>query len=778
MAKRKDKQAERVRQIFNRTNQSNRIQWEYINQKAHDFSNDNQLTAKETQDLEDQGMPTFTINRIAPVVEMLNFYATANSPRWQAVAVDGSDSKVAAVFSDMADYIWSLSKGETLYANAVNDSITKSIGWLHAVVDPDADRGMGEVRIEQPEPFDIHVDPKSRDMLFRDAAFVMIRKILPKAQLIKLFPDKKAKINKASSSENNDYSYTEKAYNTYQKDFGYKDVVEADSVDPETGDTDMLLEYFEMYEKVKIAYMNVFYRIPPTEDQIKEIQATVSAQIEEIAAEMQVQMMEQQQQLQAQVEAGEMLPERMQLEMQKAAKRMQEEIQMQKTQMMNDLVQKATQIDNKVVTEKEYGILEKDPSFQNILQEAIRFHGSRIRKVCVAGDATLYDIFLPDNITEYPLVPFHYKWTGTPYPISAVSPLIGKQREINKSHQLMVHNASLGSSLRWLHEEGAIDTDYWEKYSSSPGALLPVRPGSVPPTPVQPAPLSNAFFQIVQEGKNDMEYLAGIYSSMQGDTGSQHETYRGMLAMDEYGTRRVKQWMKNAIEPALKQFGEIIKQFSQSVYTAHKVFRVVQPNALQGDKEVQINVPMYNDFGEAIGRFMDYETARFDVRIITGSTLPLNRWAYLAELKDMMQLGIIDDLAVLAETDIKDKELIAERKSQLAQLQGQVSGLEESLKDKEGTIETLERQLVQAGIKGKVMQAEMEIDKQKNQVKNKTEKEYLETQAKQKLLRNRMSDETVTAKKQAQNDMKTKSKEMDLQIKSVINSLQATKESS
>ena len=187
---------------------------------------------------------------------------------------------------------------------------------------------------------------------------------------------------------------------------------------------------------------------------------------------------------------------------------------------------------------------------------------------------------------------------------------------------------------------------------------------------------------------------------------------------------------------------------------------------------------MYNDFGEAIGRFMDYETARFDVRIITGSTLPLNRWAYLAELKDMMQLGIIDDLAVLAETDIKDKELIAERKSQLAQLQGQVSGLEESLKDKEGTIETLERQLVQAGIKGKVMQAEMEIDKQKNQVKNKTEKEYLETQAKQKLLRNRMSDETVTAKKQAQNDMKTKSKEMDLQIKSVINSLQATKESS
>ena len=175
---------------------------------------------------------------------------------------------------------------------------------------------------------------------------------------------------------------------------------------------------------------------------------------------------------------------------------------------------------------------------------------------------------------------------------------------------------------------------------------------------------------------------------------------------------------------------------------------------------------------------MDYEIARFDVRIITGSTLPLNRWAYLAELKDMMQLGIIDDLAVLAETDIKDKELIVERKSQLSQLQGQVSGLEESLKDKEGTIETLERQLVQAGIKGKVMQAEMEIDKKKNQVENKTEKEYLETQAKQKLLRNRMADQAAGNQKQTQADMKAKSKELDLQIKSVINNLQETKEPS
>ena len=83
----------------------------------------------------------------------------------------------------------------------------------------------------------------------------------------------------------------------------------------------------------------------------------------------------------------------------------------------------------------------------------------------------------------------------------------------------MIHNASLGSSLRWMYEEGSIDAEIWEKYSASPGALLPIRPGVERPTPVMPAPLANAFFQIVQEAKGDMEYLAGIYSSMMGDSG-------------------------------------------------------------------------------------------------------------------------------------------------------------------------------------------------------------------------------------------------------------------
>ena len=740
-----DKVADKIRNLYNHANSHTRQKWEYINQKGFDFSNDNQLTENERQALADQGMPTFTINRITPIVEMLNFYATANNPRWQAIGVDGSDSDIAAVFSDMADYVWNLSDGNSLYSNAINDCITKSIGYMLVTVDPDSDNGMCDVMIKQPEPFDVFPDPKSRDILFRDAAYVLIRKVLPKGHLMQLFPEFKTKIKNASS-QNSDNNLTEKS-DSYRKDFTLKDIHDGESIKSD-GTLDELVEFFEMYEKIKVSYVNVFYQIPPSEEELNQIKEQVKVQMQEMQAEMEVEMLEQKTKMEAAVESGDMLPERFELEMQKAQKMMQDQLATAEQEMMSEAQSSITKIENIVMSEKEFKIKLEDPEFKNVVVDNIQFYGTRIQQTCVAGDKTLYKKVLPENITEYPLVPLHFKWTGTPFPISAVSPLIGKQRELNKAHQLMVHNASLGSSLRWMHEEGSIDTDMWEKYSSSPGALLPVRPGATPPTPVQPAPLSNAFFGIVNEGKNDMEYLAGIYAAAQGDTGAQHETYRGMLAMDEYGTRRVKQWLKASIEPALRQLGRVIQQYSQAVYTAHKVFRIVQPSALQEERQVEINVPMYNDLGEAIGKWKDYSAAKFDVRIVSGSTLPVNRWAYLAELKDLMNIGVVDDIAVLAETDIRNKEQIAKRKSLYSQLQGQLSSMEEAIKDKDGTIETLQRQLVQAGIKNQVMQATVEINKEKEEVKSDIQEEYRDTSAKQKILRNVMETEVAKATKE------------------------------
>ena len=68
----------------------------------------------------------------------------------------------------------------------------------------------------------------------------------------------------------------------------------------------------------------------------------------------------------------------------------------------------------------------------------------------------------------------------------------------------------------------------------------------------------------------------------------------------------------------------------------------------------------------------------------------------------------------------------------------------EAIKDKDGTIETLERQLVQAGIKMKVNEASTQMKKQ-----------VLDTEAQQKLLRGMMQGEMQMAKKDLAREVKT-----------------------
>ena len=99
---------------------------------------------------------------------------------------------------------------------------------------------------------------------------------------------------------------------------------------------------------------------------------------------------------------------------------------------------------------------------------------------------------------------------------------------------------------------------------------------------------------------------------------------------------------------------------------------------------------------------------------------------------------------MIGETDIRNKEKIIERKSMYSQLQGQVSSMEEAMKDKDGTIETLQRQLVQAGIKMKVGEASGEV-----------RKNVLQTEAQQKLLRGLLKGEFDNAKKDLKREMDT-----------------------
>ena len=691
-------------------------------------------------------MPNFTVNRITPVIEMMKFFATANTPRWQAVGADGSDADVAAVHSDIADYCWYNSNGDSIYAQVIQDSLVKGVGYMQVDVDPNQDRGLGEVIFKRVEPFDVYPDPTSRDFLFRDASYVVIRKDLPREQIKDLFPDKIRQINNANSNSAGEDDYSD------------RDILETDIIFPadthgesydSSGEEDYIIDYYECYSKEQVAFVNIFVNMPPGPLEMAEIEKQVEVDLKDFEAEKFVQVEEKTLQIQNAVQQGEIIEQRAQLEIERTRREAEESIQQQKIILINKLKESESRIENRVVTQAEYDIMIEDEKVAGNIVDAVDFYESRIKLTIVVGDKLMYDQVLP--IKDYPIVPFVYQYTGTPFPQSAVTPLVGKQQELNKAHQILIHNANLASNLRWMYEEGSVPEEEWERYSSAPGALLKYRQGFAAPTPVLPAPINNAFFTVVQQGKSDAEYIAGIPSAMMGFTQEQPETYRGLLANDELGTRRLKSWMGTVVEPALEYLGKCFQMMAQNHYSIEKVFRIVQPEAGQQpdqDKEVRINIPIYNDFGEAVSVYKDYGSARFDVRLIAGSTMPVNRWALLEEYFRWFQAGLIDDIAMIGETDIRNKKAIVERKSMYSQMQQQLEQLTEAMKDKEGTIETLERQLVQAGIKRKVGDASNEI-----------RKDVLNTEAQQKLLRGMLKTEFDKAKAELQMAVKSAGKE-------------------
>ena len=739
------------KQLWDRANNTDRSKWRSKSQKGYDFYLDEQLTMDEEKNLDESGMPSFTINRILPIIELMKYFVTANSPRWKAVGATGDDTDIAQVHSDISDYCWHLSNGNSIYGQVILDSLVKGVGFFLIDVDQDLDHGKGEVVFSRVDPYDVFVDPASRDFLFRDAGFIMVKKNLSKTQLKNLFPQHASKINKVSSS-------------AYSSTFTQRDMESSKVIQPEDisftydskGEEDQIISYYENYSKVKVPFVNAFIRVPLTDDQEQQLKQSVDVQLQEFEAEVSVQLQEKMMSIDESLQAGEIIPERAELEKQKAEQMMQTAIIEKQQELMSAAQEEMTKVEQVVMRKEEFDTLMKGRQFKSSLVDFVEFFETRIKLCCTVGDDVfLYEYELP--VSEYPIIPVPYLYTGTPYPMSAVMPLIGKQQEINKAHQIMIHNANLASNLRWMYEEGSVDEEEWEQYSSSPGALLKYRQGFQPPTPILPAPINNAFYTITQEGKSDAEYISGVPSAMMGFTSEQSETYRGLLANDEFGTRRLKSWMSTIVEPALEHVGKCFQMHAQAHYQIDKVFRIVQPNAGNeqvDDKEVRVNIPIFNDYGKAIGKWMDYESGRFDVRIIAGATLPLNRWALLEEYFKWYQAGLIDDIAMIAETDIRNKKQLVNRKSVYSQLQSQLEQMQEAMNDKEGTIDTLSRQLVQAGIKNKVSEANQQVNR-----------ELVDTEGQQKLLRSMMQGEFQMAKRELSRELKSIANEAKIDAK-------------
>ena len=634
-----------------------RTTWAAHAQEDREFRLGRQWTKEQKETLQSRGQAPVVVNRIHPAVEAAKAMLTSNRPQFRVSPREDSDNKVAEVMNTLLAYIFDVSDGVTQLRQAIDDYYVCGMGCILAYQDPMKDDGKGEVCFHSVDPMEVYIDPNARDRFCDDAENIIISRLFSKDQAKKLYPMYASKIKNATGEQSTDMPIT----NRVDESANDKIFFPEDSLDREHDD---LIRGYEKYEKIMISMYRTYEVYSGKE------QTLMPDEFEEYANE-------------------------------------------EVAVLNNQIVEDSQQIEQLMQQGLPVRMSNKKELIEAGMINVVEVNLPRIRYCVIIGDTHLYSRLLPTD--KYPLVTFMNLHTRTPFPVSDVRLVKGLQEFINKTRSLIIAHATTSTNTKVLVPEGSVDMKDFEEKWAQPGVAIPFDPSDGQPVLVAPAQLSNELYQNEQNAKNDIDHQLGLYEIMQGNSAVAPQTYKATIAIDEFGQRKMKSKLSD-IEAGLKRLGEVVIPLAQQLYQQEKVIRVVNPN--NSITEEVMNQNLYNDKTGEVTVINDITVGKYDLIVVTGSTLPTNRYAQLELHTNLYEQGIIDQVEVLKKTEVYDMEGVLERQGRIAQLESQVSEMEEMITDLEGDLQTRDRENVN-------LKQRVEVEKFKTQLnKTSTKGEY------------------------------------------------------
>ena len=654
---------------------SSRQNWVEQAVEDNEFRNGKQWSTEQVNALRRRAQEPLVVNVIYSAVEQAKAMLTANNPKFQSTARENSDAKVGRMFSDLMAYVWDNSTGNVELKQAIDDYYVKGMGVMMAYIDPDADYGAGEVKIKAIDPLELFIDPSSKDPFCRDAAHIIVGKIITETQLVDTYPEFAEEI-KSSSETSYLNNVSESRYAIKNEDVTAKRRMSGTSI---TGERE--LELFERYTKEKDQYYKIY---DPLADEQRVLSEPDFEEYQKEPAVVVTDGTGKQNVFTDKSNVGQyigLLEELGEVYHLKVDPMSGQPVPAPGKEDLNSIPNSTTKID--MITKKELiddgGIMVNEIEITQIYQ-------------CVSiGDKELYKVTLP--IEDYPIVPFMNGHHRNPYPTSDVRLVRGLQEYINKIRSLIVAHASSSTNVKLLIPRGSMNKKQLEEEWAKAGtAVIEFDPELGQPIVAGPVPLPNELYKNEADAKQDIERILGIYTFMQGDVGGAPQTFKGTIAMDEFGQRRINS-KKDDIESSLNQLARSVVGLIQFVYQSEKTVRLIQPN--NKPVEVKINQNIYDDVsGQLIEKINDITVGKYDIIVVSGSTLPSNRWARFEYYMELYKSGLIDQTEVLKQTDVADMEGVLERAGQMQKLMQQVQQQTEQIKKLKGDLQTAQRESI------------------------------------------------------------------------------------
>ena len=254
----------------------------------------------------------------------------------------------------------------------------------------------------------------------------------------------------------------------------------------------------------------------------------------------------------------------------------------------------------------------------------------------------------------------------------------------------------------------------FEQKWAQPGVAIEVDFEQGQPTRVQPPPLPNELYSNENTAKNDIDHQLGLYEMTMGNSAVAPNTYKATVSLDEFGQRKMKSKLAD-IEAGLNRLGMLVIPIMQQLYTTQKIIRLIQPN--NSIDEYTINKKLVDDKSGEIKVLNDITVGKYDVVVVTGSTMPTNRMAQLEMYMDAYEKGIIDKQEVLKKTEVFDMQGILQRTDLIQQLQQQLEQATETIKSMQGDLQTREREVYHAKMKAEIEKTKSDLKATSNRAK-------------------------------------------------------------
>jgi hypothetical protein len=720
VSEREQKEVDLNTSLFQRY-EASQSAWAEEARQLHAFFYNAQFTEEQIKILNERGQAAVPLNVIYPATEQAVAMMTTNRPSFQCVGREDSDRRTASAMTDLLTYIWDHSEGSAALKQSLFDAYVQGRGVLTVYEDQQADFGRGELIIQTLNPLEVYPDPASKDRMWRDAAHVLISRLMSREQVQALWPGSTPLLEGAQSMRDEETF----AAGLHSSSGQYKPV----SQDPKA----QFYRVIERLTKVKLPYTHTLDTVSGVEEVLLEEQkadflARIAFSVQEgmidPAAPGETELSERYVTGISEVEQVMGLYEQAEPIGEGATRLLQEMIETEQGQ--------ALQV--AYLTPLTYADLVEDGVI--VLRGVLL---DRIMKTTTIGNRLFWQGYLP--IEHYPVVPIAFRHKRDPNPMSDIGFVKPLQESLNKIHMQVLANLATGNNNKILVPRGSIKKEDLERELSRAGtAVIEVDYELGEPKIMGPTPLPAGLFGYMDQLTVMIERELGVFSMQQGDASSAPPTFRGTLALDEFGQRRIRSKVDD-IELSIRQLGRVILGYIPHVYNREKVLRLVQPNGVV--KETGLNQSIYDDRGELADRINDITVGQYDLVVVAGSTLPANRWALSEYYERLFQMQAIDDVELLKKSELIDVEGVLERKGMMAQMQGYIQQLEEELKGLRGDLQTAEREEIHA-------KKRLEVEKFKTGLNTASARANAATE----LYRQRMSDEVSMRGRESMLDMR------------------------